>query len=134
MSPRSKSSQKCHDKIIRRLFNDLCIKGYEGVLASHIELPEERKPEEIYNETSKMTFCPDISAEKDGILYFFEVETEDSIDLTLTKTEFECFAKYAKKCGGYFYIVVPEEIKEKATAILNAIDDKDGRKTFILSV
>lgn len=134
MSSRNIANQEIHDKIISHLFKELCTKGYENVFASHIELPEDKIPKIIFSENSKMTFCPDLYAEKDGALYLFEVETEDSIGWSLTKAEFECFAQHAKKCEGYFYVVVPEMIREKAESILNEIDLRNRRKTFILTV
>lgn len=134
MSPRNINSQKIHNKMIRRLFDELCSKNYEGILVSHIEIPDVGKPQAIYSEKSKMRFCPDIYAVKDGILYLFEVETKDSIGWSLTKTELECFAAYVKKCGGYFYLVVPVRIKEKAEELLNAIEEKDSHKTYVLAI
>lgn len=134
MSLRNPTSQKHHDIIVKHLFDELCMKGYQGVLAAHLKLPSDRNPEKIYSDTSEMFFCPDLSAEKDGVKYFFEVETEETLELALTRAELNCFADYAKKCGGYFYLVVPEVIREKARVILNAIEDKDRRKAFILAV
>jgi hypothetical protein len=134
MSFRNTASQSRHDAIVRRFFDELCAKGYENVRAAHLELAEGREPEKIYCEKAEIYFCPDLSAEKDEVSYFFEVETEDSIEYATTRAELECIAMYAKIHGGYFYVVVPETIRETTKAILDSIAERDQRNTFILTV
>lgn len=81
-----------------------------------------------------MFFCPDICAKKAGTSIYFEVETEDSIDAAATRVEIACFLAHARKIQGYFYLVVPSAIKEKAFSLLKKIDDKDIRRAFVLPV
>jgi len=81
-----------------------------------------------------MYFCPDICARKAGASVYFEVETEDSIETPIARVELECFLSHAKKIEGYFYLVVPSAIKEKATSLLRGIDDKDPHRAFVLPV
>jgi Holliday junction resolvase len=134
MSFRNTASQYKHDAIVRRLFDELFAKGYENVRAAHLELAEDSEPEKIYCEKAEIFFCPDLYAEKDGCIYFFEVETEDSIEFATTRAELECIAMYAKTRGGYFYVVVPEKIRETTKSILDTLAERDQRKTFILAV
>ena len=127
-------SQKKHDEIVRQLFQDLCAKGYENVTPSHGEMTTAGRGEKLYSEQAEMYFCPDICARKAGAPIYFEVETEDSIDSSVTRVEIECFLSHAKKVQGYFYLVVPDAIKGKAASLLQAIDDKDVRRAFVLPV
>ncbi len=120
--------------MVQQLFQDLCAKGYEDVTSSHGEMAGVGQCERLYSEQTKMFFCPDICAKKAGTPVYFEVETEDSIDTSLTKLEIECFLSYAKKVHGYFYLVVPDKIKEEATSLLRSIDDKDAQRVFVLPV
>ena len=90
--------------------------------------------EKLYSEQAEMYFCPDICARKAGVPIYFEVETEDSLDSSVTRVEIECFLSHAKKAQGYFYLVVPDAIKGKAASLLRAIYDKDIRRAFVLPV
>ena len=131
---RSPLNQKKHDAMVYRLSRDLCAKGYEDVSFSHGELAGVDQCEKIYSEQAEMFFCPDICAKKAGTPVYFEVETEDSIDASVTRVEIECFLAHAKKIQGYFYLVVPFVIKEKAISLLKEIDEKDIRRAFVLPV
>jgi Holliday junction resolvase len=126
--------QSCHDEIVGILFEELCKKGYQNIRASLIGLSKEIRPEEIYCARAKMIFCPDLSAEKEGYTFIFEVVTPDSIDLVLTQMELETFSAHANKCGAYLYIVVPEEIREKTKKILFEIEEWNSHKAFVLTV
>ena len=134
MSFRSAASQKIHDQMVSELFRELCKKGYERVSPAHGEGVDSGNIEKVYSEKAEMFFCPDIYAEKNGIAYYFEVETEDSIHSAVTKVEVECFLSQAKNIEGYFYLVVPEAAREKATGLLREIEEKDIHKSFILTV
>jgi 5-formaminoimidazole-4-carboxamide-1-beta-D-ribofuranosyl 5'-monophosphate synthetase len=46
----------------------------------------------------------------------------------------ECFLSQAKNIKGYFYLVVPEAVREKATGLLREINEKDIHKSFVLTV
>lgn len=131
---RSSLSQKQHDVMVHRLFLDLCAKGYEDVIPAHGNMQAAAQGEKLYSEQAEMYFCPDICAKKAGTAVYFEVETEDSIDAPITRAELECFLSHARKMRGYFYLVVPCAIRDKATALLREIDDKDIRRAFVLPV
>jgi hypothetical protein len=91
--PTRNTPPKRHDTIIEWLFNGLCAKGYDGSLASQKALPEDIKPDKIYNDMSKY-FYSDLTAKRDGVLYLSGVETDDSLDFIRTKPEIECFVRH----------------------------------------
>jgi len=120
--------------MVHRLFQDLCARGYEDVTSSHGETTGDGQCEKFYSEEAEGFFCPDICAKKAGASVYFEVETEDSIDAAVTRVEIACFLSHARKIQGYFYLVVPSAINEKAISLLKGIDDKDIHKAFVLPV
>lgn len=134
MSLRSPANQQVHDQMVCQLFNELDRKGYERISPAHGKRSVEGDAEKVYSERAEMFFSPDIYAEKDGIAYYFEVETEDSILSAITRVEIECFLSRAKSVGGYFYLVVPEAAREKAAGLLRGIEEKNVHKAFILTV
>jgi hypothetical protein len=134
MSLRNAASQQFHDQMVCQLFNELDRKGYERISPAHGKCSAEGEAEKVYSEKAEMFFSPDIYAEKDGVAYYFEVETEDSLLSAVTRVEIECFLARAKSVGGYFYLVVPEGAREKAAGLLRGIEEKNVHKAFILTV
>jgi len=120
--------------MVQNLFLDLCAKGYEQVSSTHAVMAEAAKPQKFYSETAEMFFCPDVSAEKEGVPVYFEVETEDSLDSAMTRAEIECFLSHAKKVGAYFYLVVPLPVRERAVSLLREFENKDNHRVFVLTL
>ena len=120
--------------MIQALFDDLCAKGYEQVSSAHGVMAAVATPEKLYSDKAEMFFCPDLCAQKEGVPVYFEVETEDSIDSAITRAEIECFLSHAKKTRGYFYLVVPVPVREKAASLLREFDNKDNHRAFVLTL
>ena len=131
---RSLSNQRQHDTMVPALFQDLLAKGYEKVASDQGAEFTVARPEKLYSERAEMFFCPDVCAEKDGNTVYFEVETEDSIGSAITRAEIECFLAHAQKNRGYFYLVVPQPVKEKAASLLREFDHKDNHRAFVLTL
>ena len=120
--------------MVQALFLDLSAKGYDQVVSDHDAELAAASPEKLYSERAEMFFCPDICAEKEGVPVYFEVETEDTIDSAITWAELECFLAHAKKTRGYFYLVVPSPVREKAVSLLREFDNKDNHRAFVLTL
>lgn len=110
MSVRLKST------ILEAMHEYLKNKGFSG-FRSKIEAMED--PEQIKNRENGNSFVPDMTAQKDGINYIFEVELGDK----LSNQEFleKCKALHleAKKKTGKLYLVVPVEKMDKTLQIIN---------------
>ena len=117
--------------IVLSLYQDLTNKNYQNIRSG---LFGEISPEKIYCEAAEMFFCPDLYAENNGVPLLFQVENEDSLNLSLTRAEIESLLSFAKEKGGYFYLVVPDKAKATAEVVLRGIAGYDCHKTFVLPV
>lgn len=129
---RDASSQAIHDDMIARLVEDLEQKGYTDIRADHIEDYEERRPEKIYSEMAEIFLTPDVTASRGDRCFFFEVETEDSLQVPMTREEIRTFAVNAAEHGCLLYLVVPSELQGTARTVLEGLEEKNHRQTFVL--
>jgi len=134
MPIRSPENQAAHDAMIRRLVDNLIGKGYREVRA--VMLPEfaELRPVKIYSDEAEMFFCPDVTAEHNGHMMIFEVETVDSILAPSTHAELRAFAAYAANHQAAFYLVMSEQDRALADATLSGIESRDQRRSFTLGI
>ena len=99
-------------------------------------LPEfaDLRPVKIYSEEAEMFFCPDVTAEHNGHIMIFEVETIDSILAPSTQAELCAFAAYAATHQAAFYLVMSEQDRTLADATLAGISNRDQRRSFTLAI
>lgn len=77
-------------------------------------------PDLLYWSNSKNGHIPDITSKKDTS-YIFEVETDDSINDTHTKDQWQLFSANAKQYSKKFIVVVPKGSKQKANKRANQL-------------
>jgi len=131
---RSLENRKCHDTLIQRLVDDLQGKGYQDIRADHLPAFAERRPERFYSSAAEFFFSPDVTAWRQGRECLFEVETEDSLRFTRTREELRTFSVIARERGSLVYLVVPSELDAEARELLEGLENKNHRQTFVLSI
>mgnify|MGYP006948911577 CR=1 FL=1 len=132
MTIRSSQEELEHVHLIEELVSSLQQRGYESIRAEHIGGFEELRPQPIYSEEHDHYFIPDVSAEKDGQKVLFEAETAGSLDAPSSQAEQRTFAAFAAQNDMLYYLVVPENIRQRAEATLAMIEEKKQRATFVL--
>lgn len=129
---RDASSQAIHDHMIARLVEDLEQKGYTDIRADHIDGYEERRPEKVYSDAAEVFLTPDVTASRGDRCFLFEVETEDSLQVPMTREEIRTFAVNAAEHGCLLYLVVSSERQDAAHELLEGLEEKNHRLTFVL--
>jgi len=129
---RSLENRKCHDGLIQRLVDDLREKGYQDIRVDHLPEFEDRRPERLYSSAAEFFFTPDVTATRQGRECLFEVETEDSLCFALTQEELRTFSVIARERGSLVYLVVPSHLDAEARALLEGLENKNHRQTFVL--
>jgi len=134
MTIRSATEERQHLDLIDALVVNLQQRGYESIRAGHLEGFASLRPEPIYSTEHDHHFVPDVMAEKDGRKVLFEVETEGSLDAPSARAELKTFAVYASENQVLYYIVVPDNVRKKAEAMLAMIPERRQRESFVLSM
>jgi len=104
-------SQSEHDSIVKSVAEFLSKNGYRNIRAA---VDGYEKPDKISLSHLRGSHVPDVTTEKNGKHYLFEVETDDSIHDERTKDKWELFSAYAKEQKGFFIISVPPGSGNKA--------------------
>lgn len=98
---------KEHKKLVARLSVFLEQNNYSNIEVD--DLDDYKTPDKIGD-----SHIPDVTAEKSGTEYIFEVETADSIDDSHTREQWKTFAREAAGYEWKRFIVVPQGSKKDA--------------------
>lgn len=109
----TRKNQSEHDGMIMSLVAHLKESKFTSIRA---DLPDHTQPVKITWKSSGDGHIPDASAVFDGTDYLFEVETDDSIGIDHTRSQWELFSANAKQYGKKFIVVVPKASEGKASA------------------
>jgi hypothetical protein len=111
-------SESEHNKIVKDAADYLNMKGYVDI---KVDLTGYTQPTKITWTATGSGHIPDVTA-RNGHLYIFEVETDDSISHTHTEDQWKLFAAYANQHGAEFWVVVPGVSEVSARRRLNELN------------
>jgi hypothetical protein len=114
---RSLQSQKTHDEMVARVVSLLQHNNANSVKA---DLKGFVQPEKITWSATREGHIPDITA-YDGRSLIYEVETDDSINLEHTGSQWVLFAAHARNHNHLFVVVVPRGSNTKASQRLTEL-------------
>lgn len=106
-----RESQSEHNRIVKYVAEFLKKEGFDNVRA---DIDGFETPRKIIWSSTEEGYIPDVTAEKKGRKYLFEVKTEDSIYDKHTEDQWRLFATYAKEHSAIFCVVVPEKARNIA--------------------
>lgn len=107
-----------HEFIVEETVDYLRNHGFSEISAN---LPGFPLPGEIQSRNKRMSFVPDIIAERLGDTCLFAVETGDFSVETPAARKWREFAYYAEKNNMIFHIVVPHGMLKKTDALLTKL-------------
>ncbi len=115
-----RKSQSDHDKMVKYVAKFLASNNYRNVKA---DLPGWTCPQQITWKSTGQGHIPDVTA--DGKHFnLFEVETDDTINVSHTEDQWRLFAAYAQQHNAEFWVIVPLGSKTKAEQRLKALGIK----------
>ncbi|HEX2867808.1 MAG TPA: hypothetical protein VHO03_12240 [Ignavibacteriales bacterium] len=104
--------------IIEEAIDYLLAHGFSEISAN---LPGFPQPEKIVSQNKRMTFIPDVIAERHGDSYLFAVETGDLYLEGPVARKWKEFAHFAERNNMTFHIVVPRGILRKVDLLLTKL-------------
>jgi hypothetical protein len=107
-----------HEFVVEEAVDYLRELGFSDISAS---LPGFPQPEKIQSRNKRMSFIPDIIAQRQGDTYLFAVETGDLYVEGPVARKWREFAFYAEKNNMIFHIVVPHGMLKKVDALLSKL-------------
>lgn len=106
-----------HDSLILYAVKKLKQAGARNICA---DLPHYPQPNRIYWEQTGEGHIPDASARLGTYQYLVEAETEDTISIEHTRSQWTLFSANAKQHGKIFVVVVPSGSEDEARLQLRA--------------
>lgn len=107
-----------HEFIVEKVIDYLSGLGFKEIFAN---LPGFPQPEKIASRNKRMSFIPDIIAERQGETYLFAVETGDLYIDGPAARKWQEFYSYAGQNNMIFHIVVPRGMLKKVDALLTKL-------------
>lgn len=107
-----------HDSMVKTLADYLKGNGYTNVLA---DVPGFARPAEICWKDRRECHIPDVTATHAQTRYVFEVETDESIGIEHTESQFKLFNASCTQFGGVFCVVVPKSVLPVANQVLQRL-------------
>jgi hypothetical protein len=98
MMYRTAQSQSQHDQIVQAMVNYLARQGFQNIRA---DLPGYAQPSLVKG--TNRDHIPDVTA--NGVI--IEVETDETINIDHTTSQWQLFADHAAKSGQSFWVAVP---------------------------
>lgn len=93
-----------------------------GFTEIYANLPGYPQPEKVVSMNRRMTFIPDIIADRHGDTNIIAVETGDIYMDGPAARKWKEFASFAEKNNMIFHIVVPQGMLDKADGLLTKIE------------
>lgn len=106
-----RKNQSGHDEMVLITANHLISNLYTDVKA---DIDDYDKPTKIIWSKTQDGHVPDVTANYNGHKHIWEIETEDSISIDHTKSQWKLFSTYAAQHNAVFHIVVPEGFSAEA--------------------
>ncbi|MGE5352149.1 MAG: hypothetical protein ACM3P0_08695 [Acidobacteriota bacterium] len=107
-----------HEFIVEEAIDYLRDHGFSEIYAN---LPGFPQPEKIISRNRRMSFIPDIIAQRQGDTYLFAVETGDLFIDGPVARKWKEFSSYADKNDMTFHIVVSRGRLKKVDALLTKL-------------
>ncbi len=118
MAHRRLASFQRHVRLVRAARSAYAAHGCTRIFA---DLPGERPPRSVHLAGFPPS-RPDLTCrDRQNRLLVVEAETCDTLDLEETGRQWQLFRAYADLCGGEFHVVVPEECRHRAEALLERL-------------
>ena len=113
-------NQDQHDDMIRQLVSHLTYNDFTEIKA---DVDGMTQPGPLWWPGKRLgEHIPDAVASRDGRLYIFEVETEDTISIDHTGDQWSLFADHALRKNGAFIPVVPTGHIPEAQQVIKELD------------
>lgn len=106
-----RKNQSDHEDMVLTTANYLVSNLYTDVRA---DVNDYETPTKIIWSKTQDGHIPDITSKYNGVEHIWEIETEDSISIDHTKSQWKLFSTYAAQHNAKFHIVVPEGFIEDA--------------------
>lgn len=104
-----------HDSMVKSVADHLATNGYTNVMA---DVQGYACPGEICWKSTRTCHIPDVTARCDETRYIFEIETEETIAVEHTQSQFKLFHASCAQFGGVFCVVVPKASVATANRVL----------------
>lgn len=125
-------TQGQHHLLLEHFVETLRQRGYDNIRTRYTDQFDDLSPANTPYQSKGIALVPDIYAEKDDNSFIFEIELAETIGLPKTSEHLDLLANCAKVHDVYFYLVVPEEIHTQAKEVMEALVERDPRRTFVM--
>lgn len=113
-----RASQTTHDSMVKTLIDYISKNNFTEIKA---DLKDFTTPSKISWKDKGDSHIPDVTGKHAGVIHLFEVETDDSINVEHTKSQWKLFGAFANQNGAIFIPVVPAGSKQNALLVLNEL-------------
>lgn len=118
MAHRRLASFHWHVRLVRAAWSTYVADGCTRIFA---DLPGERPPRAL-RLAGFPPSRPDLTCrDSQNRLLVVEAETCETLELEETAQQWQLFRAYADLCGGEFHVVVPQECRHRAQALLDRL-------------
>ncbi|MDT3696631.1 MAG: hypothetical protein ROY99_09590 [Ignavibacterium sp.] len=100
-----RKNQSDHDDMVKTTVNYIVSNLYTDEKA---DIDDYETPTKIIWSKTNDGHVPDVTAKYKDVEHIWEIETEDSISLDHTKSQWQLFSTFATQHYAIFHIVVPE--------------------------